>query len=151
MILNTGPTGSGKTTTLYVFLRQKAKPEIKIERKMPTQKHMGFFEFLKMKFTKPAKPSIRPLMPTTPFRVTPPAGPRISPSAELRVNPSVAPKIIPPTPQQIQARSEQKPPAVNPPADFKRVPIESAKPEPRSEPKPDLNKPDDIIDLSMFK
>lgn len=30
MILNTGPTGSGKTTTLYAFLRMKLRPEIKI-------------------------------------------------------------------------------------------------------------------------
>ncbi|TSC62599.1 MAG: type IV pilus assembly protein PilB [Parcubacteria group bacterium Athens0416_74] len=30
MILNTGPTGSGKTTTLYAFLRQVHSPEIKI-------------------------------------------------------------------------------------------------------------------------
>ncbi len=30
MILNTGPTGSGKTTTLYVFLRSKATSEIKV-------------------------------------------------------------------------------------------------------------------------
>lgn len=30
MILNTGPTGSGKTTTLYAFLRHKKTPEIKI-------------------------------------------------------------------------------------------------------------------------
>ncbi len=30
MILNTGPTGSGKTTTLYVFLKSKARPEVKI-------------------------------------------------------------------------------------------------------------------------
>jgi type IV pilus assembly protein PilB len=30
MILNTGPTGSGKTTTLYTFLRQTQRPEIKI-------------------------------------------------------------------------------------------------------------------------
>lgn len=30
MILNTGPTGSGKTTTLYAFMRLKRKPEIKI-------------------------------------------------------------------------------------------------------------------------
>ncbi len=30
MILNTGPTGSGKTTTLYAFLRRVATPEIKI-------------------------------------------------------------------------------------------------------------------------
>ena len=30
MILNTGPTGSGKTTTLYAFLRTLATPDIKI-------------------------------------------------------------------------------------------------------------------------
>ena len=30
LILNTGPTGSGKTTTLYAFLKQANKPEIKI-------------------------------------------------------------------------------------------------------------------------
>jgi len=30
LILNTGPTGSGKTTTLYAFLKQKKSPEIKI-------------------------------------------------------------------------------------------------------------------------
>ena len=30
MILNTGPTGSGKTTTLYAFLRKIYQPEIKI-------------------------------------------------------------------------------------------------------------------------
>jgi len=30
MILNTGPTGSGKTTTLYAFMRLKRSPEIKI-------------------------------------------------------------------------------------------------------------------------
>jgi len=30
MILNTGPTGSGKTTTLYSFLRRMHSPEIKI-------------------------------------------------------------------------------------------------------------------------
>lgn len=30
MILNTGPTGSGKTTTLYAFLKDKYTPEIKI-------------------------------------------------------------------------------------------------------------------------
>ncbi len=29
MILNTGPTGSGKTTTLYVFLKHKKTPELK--------------------------------------------------------------------------------------------------------------------------
>lgn len=30
LILNTGPTGSGKTTTLYAFLKRKNSPEIKI-------------------------------------------------------------------------------------------------------------------------
>ncbi|MEK9170332.1 MAG: GspE/PulE family protein [Patescibacteria group bacterium] len=30
MILNTGPTGSGKTTTLYAFLKKASEPEIKI-------------------------------------------------------------------------------------------------------------------------
>jgi len=30
MILNTGPTGSGKTTTLYAFLKKKKSPEVKI-------------------------------------------------------------------------------------------------------------------------
>lgn len=30
MILNTGPTGSGKTTTLYAFLKKKSSSEIKI-------------------------------------------------------------------------------------------------------------------------
>src|SRR3989338_6781586 len=30
LILNTGPTGSGKTTTLYAFLKRIANPEIKI-------------------------------------------------------------------------------------------------------------------------
>lgn len=30
LILNTGPTGSGKTTTLYAFLRRMVSPEIKI-------------------------------------------------------------------------------------------------------------------------
>jgi type IV pilus assembly protein PilB len=30
MILNTGPTGSGKTTTLYAFLKQISNPDIKI-------------------------------------------------------------------------------------------------------------------------
>ncbi|MEK7087051.1 MAG: ATPase, T2SS/T4P/T4SS family, partial [Patescibacteria group bacterium] len=30
LILNTGPTGSGKTTTLYAFLRRASTPEIKI-------------------------------------------------------------------------------------------------------------------------
>jgi len=30
MILNTGPTGSGKTTTLYAFLKQTMSPEIKV-------------------------------------------------------------------------------------------------------------------------
>lgn len=30
LILNTGPTGSGKTTTLYAFLRSQVSPEIKI-------------------------------------------------------------------------------------------------------------------------
>lgn len=30
LILNTGPTGSGKTTTLYAFMRKKYSPEIKM-------------------------------------------------------------------------------------------------------------------------
>ena len=30
MVLNTGPTGSGKTTTLYAFLRTLATPDVKI-------------------------------------------------------------------------------------------------------------------------
>jgi type IV pilus assembly protein PilB len=30
LILNTGPTGSGKTTTLYAFLRKVSRPELKI-------------------------------------------------------------------------------------------------------------------------
>ncbi|MEK7560643.1 MAG: GspE/PulE family protein [Patescibacteria group bacterium] len=30
MILTTGPTGSGKTTTLYSFLRERSSPEVKI-------------------------------------------------------------------------------------------------------------------------
>lgn len=30
MILNTGPTGSGKTTTLYAFLKKASAPEVKI-------------------------------------------------------------------------------------------------------------------------
>ena len=30
MILNTGPTGSGKTTTLYAFLKKRSRPEEKI-------------------------------------------------------------------------------------------------------------------------
>lgn len=30
MIICTGPTGSGKTTTLYAFLKEIANPEIKI-------------------------------------------------------------------------------------------------------------------------
>lgn len=30
LIISTGPTGSGKTTTLYAFLKKTAKPEIKI-------------------------------------------------------------------------------------------------------------------------
>ncbi len=30
LILNTGPTGSGKTTTLYAFIRHVANPEVKI-------------------------------------------------------------------------------------------------------------------------
>ncbi|MBI4094534.1 MAG: type II/IV secretion system protein, partial [Candidatus Liptonbacteria bacterium] len=30
LVLNTGPTGSGKTTTLYAFLRSVANPEVKV-------------------------------------------------------------------------------------------------------------------------
>ena len=30
VILNTGPTGSGKTTTLYAILQKLNKPEVKI-------------------------------------------------------------------------------------------------------------------------
>lgn len=42
MILNTGPTGSGKTTTLYAFLRQVTEPGIKIITiEDPIEYHLG--------------------------------------------------------------------------------------------------------------
>ena len=42
MILNTGPTGSGKTTTLYAFLSRVAKPEVKIVTiEDPIEYHLG--------------------------------------------------------------------------------------------------------------
>lgn len=42
MILNTGPTGSGKTTTLYAFLKAIHKPEIKIVTiEDPIEYHLG--------------------------------------------------------------------------------------------------------------
>lgn len=42
MILNTGPTGSGKTTTLYAFLARVATPEIKIVTiEDPIEYHLG--------------------------------------------------------------------------------------------------------------
>lgn len=45
MILNTGPTGSGKTTTLYAFLLSKLTPEIKIITiEDPIEYHLGGIE-----------------------------------------------------------------------------------------------------------
>lgn len=45
MILNTGPTGSGKTTTLYAFLLSKLSPEIKIITiEDPIEYHLGGVE-----------------------------------------------------------------------------------------------------------
>src|SRR3989338_2721750 len=45
MILNTGPTGSGKTTTLYAFLLSKLSPEIKIITiEDPIEYHLGGLE-----------------------------------------------------------------------------------------------------------
>lgn len=45
MILNTGPTGSGKTTTLYAFLLSKLSPEIKIITiEDPIEYHLGGIE-----------------------------------------------------------------------------------------------------------
>jgi len=45
MILNTGPTGSGKTTTLYAFLLSKLNPEIKIITiEDPIEYHLGGVE-----------------------------------------------------------------------------------------------------------
>lgn len=45
MILNTGPTGAGKTTTLYVFLRHKQSPEVKIITiEDPIEYHLGGIE-----------------------------------------------------------------------------------------------------------
>ncbi len=42
LILNTGPTGSGKTTTLYAFLKHVWKPEIKIITvEDPIEYHLG--------------------------------------------------------------------------------------------------------------
>jgi type IV pilus assembly protein PilB len=42
LILNTGPTGSGKTTTLYAFLSRVASPEIKIVTiEDPIEYHLG--------------------------------------------------------------------------------------------------------------
>lgn len=42
LILTTGPTGSGKTTTLYAFLRQKHSPDIKIITiENPIEYHLG--------------------------------------------------------------------------------------------------------------
>ena len=62
MILNTGPTGSGKTTTLYTFLQEENSPELKIitiedpieykieglvQTQVNTEKGYSFFEGLK--------------------------------------------------------------------------------------------------------
>ncbi len=45
MILNTGPTGSGKTTTLYAFLKKKQTSEIKIITiEDPIEYHLGGIE-----------------------------------------------------------------------------------------------------------
>lgn len=45
MVLNTGPTGSGKTTTLYAFLLAKLSPEIKIITiEDPIEYHLGGVE-----------------------------------------------------------------------------------------------------------
>lgn len=45
MILNTGPTGSGKTTTLYAFLRTLATPDVKIITiEDPIEYHLGGIE-----------------------------------------------------------------------------------------------------------
>lgn len=42
MLLNTGPTGSGKTTTLYAFLKHVQRPEIKIiTLENPIEYHLG--------------------------------------------------------------------------------------------------------------
>lgn len=45
MILNTGPTGSGKTTTLYAFLKEKSSPDSKIITiEDPIEYHLGGIE-----------------------------------------------------------------------------------------------------------
>lgn len=45
LILNTGPTGSGKTTTLYAFLRDVNKPDVKIITiEDPVEYHLGGIE-----------------------------------------------------------------------------------------------------------
>lgn len=45
MVLNTGPTGSGKTTTLYAFLKNTQKPETKtITIEDPIEYHLGGIE-----------------------------------------------------------------------------------------------------------
>lgn len=42
MILNTGPTGSGKTTTLYAFLKRVSNPEVKVLTiEDPIEYHLG--------------------------------------------------------------------------------------------------------------